>query len=78
MIFVYGAIYIAALAIEIMRVILGLLLIVQPEILRYVGIKLQPMHYYCQRIIRGRWEILWGAITIMMMIVLECDSVFRR
>ena len=66
MIFVYGLIYIATLAIEIMRVILGLLLIVQPEILRYAGIKFQPLHHISKRIVRGKWFWLWFVICSFM------------
>lgn len=69
MIIVYGVIYIATLIKEIILTTAGLLLIAQPELLKILGVMLQPTYSYCNRIIRGQWLILWLVIEFLILAV---------
>lgn len=71
MIIVYSFIYLAMLAIEFAKVLIGALLIVPCVFLSSIGELLQPLYFILEKHLRGRWLSLW-AIIFALLVILFC------
>ena len=69
MIVVYSFIYLATLAAEFVKVLVGVLLIAQCVLLSSLGELLQPLYFILEKHLRGRWLSLWAIIFASLVIL---------
>ena len=66
MIVVYSFIYLATLAAEFVKVLIGALLIMPCVLLSSIGETLQPLYFILEKHLRGRWLSLWAIIFVSL------------
>ena len=69
MIIIYSFIYLATLAAEFVKVLVGVLLIAQCVLLSSLGELLQPLYFILEKHLRGRWLRLWAIICTTLVIL---------